>query len=224
MKRRCALVKPGKLAYGDGLKLQHAAWNLVESGDWDGILLLLEHLPVITLGKTYEETELLLPPESYREQGIELAHCNRGGKTTCHNPGQLVGYPILNLAKWHQDSHRYLRELEQVVMNTVNALGITTSRKEGYTGVWTGERKIAAIGVNIRRWITSHGFALNVNNDLSIFSQVVPCGIREFPVTSMAREGLTELTVEDTAEVLAGEFETVFTCSLVPVDGGVCHI
>lgn len=224
MRRRCALVKPGKLAYGDGLKLQHAAWNLVESGDWVGILFLLEHLPVVTLGRTYEETELLQPPELYREQGIELVNCSRGGKTTCHNPGQLVGYPILNLTKWQQDSHWYVRTLEQVVMNTVNAFGISTDRKAGYTGVWTKEKKIAAIGVNIRRWITSHGFALNVNNELSIFSQIVPCGIREFPVTSLAQEGLAKVTVDDTAAVLAAEFEKVFACSLIPTDGDICHI
>lgn len=224
MSRRCALVRLGQLAYDDGLILQQSAWNRVAAGDWDGILLLLEHRPVITLGRTYEETELLQTPEMYREQGIELVNCNRGGKTTCHNPGQLVGYPILNLSKWQQDSHWYLRTLEQVVINTVQAFGLSGGRREGYTGAWTGERKIAAIGVNIRRWITSHGFALNVNNDLRIFSQIVPCGIREFPVTSMAQEGLTEVTVDDAAAVLAAEFAKVFACSLIPADDGICHI
>lgn len=215
MTKRCALIKLGLITYSEGLRLQQKAWDLVAAVEWDGILLLLEHSPVVTLGRNHAAPELLLPQDRYHAMGIEMFSCNRGGKATCHNPGQLVGYPVLNLTGWQQDSHWYLRLLEQILINTVEKFGIAAERKTDYTGVWTRDRKIAAIGVSVRRWITSHGFALNVHNDLGIFSTVVPCGISEFGVTSMLEEDVSGLSGEDVAEVLVHEMEAALQCSFV---------
>ena len=215
MTKRCALIKQGMLTFEEGLQLQQEMWECVASGEWDGALILLEHLPVVTLGRNHDAPELLLSADEYRKRGIEVVRCKRGGKATCHNPGQLVGYPILNLGKWQQDSHWYLRLLEQTLMNTVEKFGIDAGRKEKYTGVWAGDRKIAAIGVSLRRWITSHGFALNVNNDLAVFSTIVPCGINEFGVTNMLAEGVAGLSVGTVAEVLVHEMEASLQCSFV---------
>ncbi|MHC1762014.1 MAG: lipoyl(octanoyl) transferase LipB [Negativicutes bacterium] len=218
MTKRCALIRQGMLTYEEGLQLQQETWDCVASGEWDGALILLEHFQVATLGRNHDARELLLSAEEYRERGIEVVHCNRGGKATCHNPGQLVGYPVLNLANWRQDSHWYLRLLEQTIMNTVEKFGISAGRKERYTGVWVGDQKIAAIGVALRRWITSHGFALNVNNDLAIFSTIVPCGINEFGVTSMLAEGVAGLSVGAVAEVFVREMEASLQCSFVTME------
>ena len=215
MTKHCGLIRPGRVTYDEGLRLQQKCWEYVATGEWDGILLLLEHFPVITLGRNHNDSELLLPAEEYRKRGIEVFPCNRGGKTSCHNPGQLVGYPILNLAKWQKDIHWYLRLLEQIIMNTVAKFGIASARKTGYTGVWINDRKIAAIGVSIRRWISSHGFALNVHNDLGIFSTVVPCGISEFGVTNLHSEGVSGLTVDDVANSIVPEFGAALQCSFV---------
>lgn len=213
MPRKCAVIEAGLRTYTEGLQLQKWAWDKVASGEWDGILILLQHFPVITLGRTHEPEELLWPAAEYTSLGIEMVHCNRGGKTTCHNPGQLVGYPILNLTKWRQDTHWYMRSIEQIVINTIACLGIRAERKQGYTGVWTKDRKIAAIGVAIRRWITSHGFALNVNNDLAIFKSVVPCGIRDFGVTSLLDEGIGEVVMPEVCKIVIYEFQQVLQCS-----------
>lgn len=218
MSRQCMLVAAGRKTYAEGLNLQKWAWEQVSAGAWHGALVLLEHFPVVTLGRgTSADEGLLWPAEDYSLHGIELVRCNRGGKTTCHNPGQLVGYPVLNLAQWRQDSHWYLRSLEQVLINTGKWFGLSAGRKPGYTGVWIGDNKVAALGVSIRRWITSHGFALNIDNDLSLFSSVVPCGIKEFGVTSLAAEGIAGLTMAEVAAVVSREFQQVLDCSLVPM-------
>lgn len=219
MVKRCALVTAGKKTYEEGLQLQKWAWERVASGEFAGIMILLEHFPVITLGRGYSTGDLLLPINGYESRGIEVVQCNRGGKITCHNPGQLVGYPVFNLGGWKKDSHWYLRAIEQIIINTVKYFGLPAERKDGYTGVWTNGRKIAAIGVAVRHWITSHGFALNIDNDLTIFNTVVPCGIHEFGVTSLSAEGKNGVSVEDAAKIIIGEFEQVLSCSFVPGGG-----
>lgn len=221
MTRKCALVEAGLRTYMEGLQLQRWAWDKVASGEWDGIFILIQHFPVITLGRTHNSDDLLWSVAEYTSKGIDLIHCNRGGKATCHNPGQLVGYPILNLAKWHQDTHWYMRSIEQIIINTIEFLGIRAERKQGYTGVWTKDRKIAAIGVAIRHWIASHGFALNVNNDLAIFKSVVPCGIREYGVTSLLDEGIGDVSVSEVCKIIICEFQHVLQCyfdSVIPLD------
>lgn len=213
MTRHCALIEAGLWTYAEGLQLQKWAWEKVVSGEWDGILILQQHFPVITLGRLHKTEELLWSSDEYKAQGINLIHSNRGGKATCHNLGQLVGYPVLNLSYWNQDSHWYLRLIEQIIINTLNSFGINAERKQGYTGVWINDRKIAAIGVAIRRWITSHGFALNVDNDLSIFESIVPCGIHEFGVTNLLNEGSTRITMPEVREVIISQFEQALQCS-----------
>lgn len=215
IKRKCALIDAGIKSYEEGLQVQKWAKEVVHSGEWDGVFILLQHLPVITLGRSHNTEELLWSIDKYNSHGIEISHCNRGGKVTCHNIGQLVGYPILNLSCWNEDSHWYLRSLEQIIINTVNSFGLTAERKQNYTGVWVNDKKIAAIGISIRRWITSHGFALNVNNDLAIFSSVIPCGIRDFGVTSLLEEGITSIDIQEVVEVVIREFQQVLQNSLI---------
>lgn len=136
---------------------------------------------------------------------------------TCHNLGQLIGYPILNLAYWQKNSHWYLRTLEEVLIQTLHKWDFETDRREGYTGVWMGDQKVSAIGVAIRRWITSHGFALNINNNMEIFQSIIPCGITEFGVTNLLNEGF-EASLDDVAVQVKVIFEKLFECTLEEID------
>jgi lipoyl(octanoyl) transferase len=156
-------------------------------------LLLLEHNPVYTMGRSAHDEHLLISQEKCQEMGIELASIDRGGDITYHGPGQLVGYPLIMLNQWNNDAHLYLRKLEETIIKTLAHFGIKAERKPPYTGVWVGDEKVAAIGVKFNRgrhsksFITSHGFALNVNTDLTYFDHIIPCGIRQYGVTSMAK-------------------------------------
>lgn len=151
-------------------------------------LLLLEHHPVVTIGRGGDRTHLLLAEDELRRRGIEVVEAGRGGDVTFHGPGQLVGYPVLALPPDHRDAHRYLRDLERALITAVGDFGVRATRVAGLTGVWVGDEKLAAIGVRLSTgWITSHGFALNVGSDLSGFDVIVPCGIRGRGVTSLGR-------------------------------------
>lgn len=156
-------------------------------------LLLLEHDHVYTLGRGSHLENMLISEEMCKEKGIELAEIDRGGDVTYHGPGQLVGYPLIVLDRWKNDAHRYLRKLEETIIKTIAHFGLEGERKAAYTGVWVKDEKIAAIGVKFNRgqqskaFITSHGFALNVNTDLSMFQYIIPCGIREYGVTSIEK-------------------------------------
>jgi lipoyl(octanoyl) transferase len=207
--------RAGILSYADAVDLQN---RLVQERKTDTIpdqLILLQHPPVITLGvkARSDRSHVLANDAVLRERGVELLESGRGGDVTFHGPGQLVGYPIINLTPDRRDVHRYVRDLEEVLIRTTAAFGIEAVRVPGLTGVWVGTEKIAAIGVRIARWITSHGFALNVNTDLSQFDLIVPCGIQDSRyqgVTSLQR--LLGRTVElDTveSEVIAA-FAAVF--------------
>jgi lipoyl(octanoyl) transferase len=204
--------RPGLLSYADGLELQARLVAERKAGRIPDQLILLQHSPVITLGvKTRNDrSHVLGSQELLTAQGIEIAESGRGGDVTFHGPGQLVGYPIIDLKPDRCDVHRYVRDLEDVLIRAVSTFGIEASRSEGLTGVWVGGDKIAAIGVRISRWITSHGFALNVNTDLSHFDLIVPCGIRDRGVTSLQR--LLGRTVEVTAveQAVVDAFATVF--------------
>ena len=150
-------------------------------------LLLLEHPHVITLGGSSDAGHVLADEATRRRLSIQLANTGRGGDVTYHGPGQLIGYPILDLKPDRRDAHRYLRDLEEILIRALRAFGIEGRREEGLTGVWVGERKIAAVGVRISsRWITSHGFALNVATDLSYFDTIIPCGLHDREVTSIS--------------------------------------
>lgn len=151
------------------------------------MLLLLEHPPTYTTGRGGNDAHALFNDQTLRELGAAYYHTDRGGDITYHGPGQVVAYPIIDLKGWNQDLHAYCRSLEEVVIRSLRDFGIVGSRIKGATGVWVGNEKIAAIGVRVSRWVTSHGFALNVNPDLSYFCQIIPCGIRDKGVTSMAK-------------------------------------
>jgi lipoyl(octanoyl) transferase len=179
----------GVVPYAEGLALQQ---ELVAARKADRIpdqLLLLEHPPVITLGAKVRDdrSHVLASEQALDEAGVELFEAGRGGDVTYHGPGQLVGYPIIDLRPDRCDIHRYVRDLEEVMIVTAGAFGVRADRVQGLTGAWVGQDKLAAIGVRISRWITSHGFAFNVATDLSHFSLIVPCGIQDRGVTSLGR-------------------------------------
>ena len=213
MHRTVQVIRPGLVSYQQGLELQQQARQRVADGEFAGVLILLEHQPVITAGRNGGRENMRASLTGLQAEQIEFIETDRGGNITCHNPGQLVGYPVINLSYWQEDVHWYVEQLEEVLIRTASSYGITAGRKARYTGVWAGNRKLAAIGVSVRRWISGHGFALNVNNDLSLFQQIVPCGIEEFGVTSLRTAGVTA-TVTEVADRLQAEFATVFAAEL----------
>ena len=213
MNRKIQVIRPGLVSYREGLAFQQQARQRVADGEFAGVLILLEHQPVITIGRGGGRENLRASLNRLQSERIEVVESDRGGNITCHNPGQLVGYPVLNLSHWQEDVHWYVEQLEEVLIRTAGRYGIIAGRKARYTGVWAGNRKLAAIGVSIRRWITGHGFALNVDNDLSLFQQIVPCGIEEFGVTSLRNAGVTD-RVTEVADHFLAEFATVFAAEL----------
>jgi lipoyl(octanoyl) transferase len=177
----------GTVAYAEGVELQRSLVARRRDDEIPDTLLLLEHRPVITLGRSADPRHVLLDVRELARRGIELHESERGGDVTYHGPGQLVGYPVLALGPQRRDAHRYLRDLEQTLIDAVAAYGVEGGRAEGMTGVWVGERKLAAIGVRLSTgWITSHGFALNVSPDLEAFRAIVPCGLHGRGVVSLA--------------------------------------
>jgi len=199
---RCAFL--GRVPYEEATRLQGRLVDLVRRGETGDLLLLLTHPPVITLGRGARVENVVIPDDERTAAGIEIHEAGRGGDVTYHGPGQLVGYPIVALREGRRDAHRYLRDLEEGLIATAAAYGVAASRIAGLTGVWVGDAKLAAIGVRIgTRWITSHGFALNVGQDLKGFDAIVPCGIRDKAVTSLAFELERDLAPEDVAEAAA---------------------
>ena len=177
------------MPYADALALQRNAARARLAGDLaDDLLMLVEHPPVITLGRSTKEGNLRATTDLLAARGVELYDVERGGDVTFHGPGQLVGYPIMNLERHTQDLHWYLRQLEEVMIRALAAFHLVASRNPGKTGVWVGNRKIASIGVHARQWVTWHGFALNVTTDLSYFDLMVPCGIPDVVMTSVESE------------------------------------
>ena len=181
-----------------------------QAGAIPDTLLLLEHDPVFTLGRNANDENVLVPADALRAQGIEVFETGRGGDVTYHGPGQVVGYPILDLAPDRKDVHRYVRDLEEVMIRTCSDYGLVAGRVEGRTGCWIGDDKVGAIGVRISRWVTSHGFALNVNNDLGAFRFIVPCGISDRGVTSLARLLGHEVPLDEVMDRLEGHLAAVF--------------
>ena len=183
----CLWADLGRMHYAAALDLQRDRVERRQRGEIPDMLLLLEHPHVITLGRTGRRENLLAGEEHLRRAGVEFYSTDRGGDITYHGPGQLVGYPILDLRYWKRDVAAYLRALEEALIGALGEFGIRAGRVEGMTGVWAEGAKIAAMGVHISRWVTSHGFALNVNTDLTYFQYIIPCGLAGKAVTSMER-------------------------------------
>jgi lipoyl(octanoyl) transferase len=215
--RICEVTRLGLVPYADALDLQN---KLVERRKADEIpdqLLFLEHPPVITVGVKSRSgrSHILDTPAGLAAQGIELFETGRGGDVTYHGPGQLIGYPILDLRPDRCDVHRYVRDLEEALIRAVAAFGITAERVTGLTGVWAGEDKLAAIGVRIARWVTSHGFALNVGVDLAHFRLIVPCGITGRGVTSLEKLIGRPVAMPDVQTAVSQAFADVFDRQII---------
>ncbi len=212
----CLLYNIGRISYTNCLKEQHRFHDDCASGRIPGILLLLEHDPVITMGvKAQGRNNVLASPEVLRSRGIELVSTDRGGDVTYHGPGQLVGYPIVRLRELGGDLHGYLRALEQCVIDTIAEFGLE-GRRNGPAGVWVGEKKICSIGVAVRKWVAYHGFALNVAPDLSHFALINPCGLASNMITSMAELLGTAPEMEAVRLACARSFANVFGLKLIP--------
>ncbi len=179
----------GRRRYGEVLELQRSLCRQRMAGEIsEDILLLVEHAPVITLGRGTRASSMPLARVELERRGVEVFEVERGGDVTFHGPGQLVGYPIFDLRRHREDLHWYLRQLEAGLIGALGQLDISAATNPGLTGVWTSGRKIASIGIHVKQWVTFHGFALNVNNDLSYFDLIVPCGIKDVVMTSVSRE------------------------------------
>jgi len=248
-----SLIQLGTVDYATGLALQRQLVALRKEEKIGDVLLLLEHSPVITLGRNAKSVNVVASPEFLKQRGVELFECDRGGDVTLHGPGQIVGYPIFDLRGFAStDGKRktlgvieFVRRLEDVLMRTCADFAVPTKRVPGLTGVWTdpeasnahvetaasavlrseasrsnqnAEAKLAAIGIHISRYVTSHGFALNVNTDLSYFNLIIPCGITSKPVTSMQKELSRELDVNTVAESISRNFGVVFQSQILWVD------
>jgi lipoyl(octanoyl) transferase len=215
--RSCCVRELGRIDYGAALALQQELVARRKQGAVPDHLLLLEHAHVITLGRNGHMENLLASGEVLDRAGISFYPTDRGGDVTYHGPGQLVGYPILDLREWKRDVGAYVRSIEQAIIDTLADYGIEAGRIPKLTGVWVGDRKIAAIGVHISRWVTSHGFALNVTTDLSYFQYIVPCGLTK-PVTSMEQLGV-RATLGEVSEKFASHFARIFDCEILcPVE------
>jgi lipoate-protein ligase B len=210
-------VTLGRLPYGEALELQRSiARDRISGAIQHDVLLLVEHPPVVTLGRGSKEKNLISSPEFLQSKGVELFEVERGGDVTFHGPGQLVGYPIIDLKRHRQDLHWYLRKIEEALINTLADYGIPGERNTAFTGVWTRGRKIASIGVHARDWVTWHGFALNVTTDLSFFDLIVPCGIDGVVMTSIARElGLEDVAQQDVRDRVTAKFAEAFDLTAV---------
>ena len=234
-----SILQLGTIDYATGLRLQQSLVEMRKEGRIGDVLLLLEHHPVITLGRNAKAANVLVPSEQLAQRGVDVFECDRGGDVTFHGPGQLVGYPIIDLRGFSSDDGKrktlgaieYVRRLEEVLIRTCADFEINTQRISGLTGVWTASNhlgpdgpvwaaerklgfdesaKIGAIGVHISRAVTSHGFALNVNTDLDYFNLIIPCGIRSKPVTSIAKELHRTIPLEKVAQSIALNFGSVF--------------
>lgn len=212
--RELVVQKLGLISYGEALALQKRLVEERRRNEISDQLLLLQHPHVITLGTASHQENILVSEDERNLLGIELFETGRGGDVTYHGPGQLVGYPILDLKPDRQDLHRYVRDIEEALIIALENFGLNGSRKQGLTGVWLGDEKVAAIGVRVSSgWITSHGFALNVTTDLAFFDSIIPCGIRDHGVTSMARALQHDVAMHDVEIEVARAFAETFSAT-----------
>jgi lipoyl(octanoyl) transferase len=207
----------GRVPYARGVALQQRLVEERRRGEIPDTLLLLEHPHVITLGVRvhHDRSHVVASAEELASRGVEVHESGRGGDVTYHGPGQLVGYPIFDLNPDRRDLHRYVRDMEEALIQAVGRFGVTAGRIPGLTGVWVGDDKVAAIGVRISRWITSHGFALNVGTNLDYFGLIVPCGITDHGVTSLSRLVGRPMAVEEAEDPVIEGFADIFGLTLV---------
>ena len=196
--------------YKEAWDLQKEVLELRLNSKVSDVLFLLEHPHTYTLGKIADKKNLVASKEYLDKNNVSVYEIDRGGDITYHGPGQIVGYPIINLNEWQNDTHKYLRALEEVIIQTCSHYGLNAVRVPKYTGVWIEDRKIAAIGIKISRWISMHGFAFNVNTDLSLFSGIIPCGISGKDVTSLQRELKREIKIDEVKSLLVKNFKEIF--------------
>ena len=206
--RLCEARDLGRMRWAEAYALQQELGERRKRGEIGDQLLLVEHPHVITMGRNGHMSNVIAGEEILSRAGIDFHHTNRGGDVTYHGPGQLVGYPILDLNDWKRDVHAYVRAIEEVIIRTIGAYGLTGTRVPGATGVWVDGAKVCAIGVHISRWVTSHGFALNVETDLQYFQYIIPCGLT-LPVTSMRALGVAA-GLDEVKQVLRQQFAQVF--------------
>jgi len=210
------LVDCGRLSYGDAWALQRALLAARQGDQVPDVLLLVEHPAVVTVGRAGRTSNILVPRDLLDAQGIEVHHVERGGDVTYHGPGQLVGYPIVNLRAVNEDVVRYVRLLEAALIQALAVWGVEGERRRGFPGVWVGGAKIAAIGIAVKRKVTMHGFALNVEPNLSHFDLINPCGLG-MPVTSLARVLGRTVTLDEVRPVVARTFAETFEIAFEPV-------
>ncbi len=200
----------GFIDYKEAWELQKEVLELRLNSKVSDVLFLLEHPHTYTLGKIADKKNLVASQEYLNKNNVSVYEIDRGGDITYHGPGQIVGYPIINLNQWQNDTHKYLRALEELIIQTCSYYGLKSARVPKYTGVWLDERKIAAIGIKVSRWITMHGFAFNVNTDLSLFSGIIPCGISDKEVTSLQKELNREIEIDEVKTLLVKNFKEIF--------------
>lgn len=200
----------GFIDYKEAWDLQYQIHAKRVSGEAEDFLFLLEHPNTYTLGKTAHKENLKGSEEFLKQNQISVYDIDRGGDITYHGPGQIVGYPIIDLNNWYKDTHKYLRVLEEVIIKTCSEYGLECGRSEKHTGVWIDDRKIAAIGIKVSRWVTMHGFAFNVNTDLSLFNGIIPCGIQDKSVTSLSKELKKNIDINEVKEKLLKNFSALF--------------
>ncbi len=219
MKSECLLLKTGRVDYLCAYELQKKLLEEKISGGKRDFLILSEHEPVITLGRGFKENSLLLGKDALAERGISVYEIERGGGATYHGPGQLVGYPVFDLAGRGKDLRVFINNIEEVIIRTLGDFGIGAERKDTGIGVWTGEKKIASVGVAVRKWIAYHGFALNISPEMENFSFINPCGLDYNVMTSMERILSRRTAPEDVEERVAAHFMDVFSVDFILSEG-----
>ena len=206
----CQIEQPGIVDYAEGLRLQQSRVAARKAGTIPDTLILLDHPHVYTLGRNANRENLLFSPERLKKLDAEVFETDRGGDVTYHGPGQLVGYPILDLTQHRRDLSWYMRSLEEVLIRTAAEFGIQAGRLPGAAGVWAGNEKLAAMGVHVSRWVTSHGFAFNVNTNLQYFDWIIPCGLRDKGVTSLQKLLGRPIAIDAVTESVVRHFGEVF--------------
>jgi len=218
MKRRCLFLQLDTVEYGKAWEIQKAMLEARVSGKGEDCLILLQHPPTFTYGRRYKESNLIANKEYYESMDFAVYKTDRGGLATYHGPGQLVGYPIIKISTYTKDYYQYLHMLEDVMIRTLIDFGIAARRNEGYTGVWVDIAKIGFIGVRMSFGYAMHGFSLNVNNEVSPFNYITPCGIQGVRVTSLKELLNTSVNIEDICDVLARHYSDVFQIQMVPIE------